>query len=213
MRSIEELTGTNEPAIALIRQWVADAEVPCVILPPSAQRETVLLAVQVTTRSTLGALAYETGGLLIDDGWIRLLGSGHERLPRTLASWNTGRSDGYYLVGDDAAGGFFALNGGALGAQLHAVYYWSPDSLEWECLDLGFTDFVGAFMTGRTAKFYEGLRWSTWRTDVQSLPGDRCFAFYPFLWAKEGSLASSHRATVPVSEAYDMKLDIVRQLS
>lgn len=118
MRTLDALIDTAQPGIDLLRQWVRDAEVPCEILPPSAEREDVLLAVQVTTRSTLGALAFETGGLLIDGGWVRLLGSGHPRLPRSLAAWNAGRSHGYYLVGDDAAGGFFALNGGALGPRL-----------------------------------------------------------------------------------------------
>ena len=59
--------------------------------------------VQVTTHSTLGALAYDTGGLFIDNGWLRLLGSGHPRRRRTLPGWNAPRAQGYYLVGDDAA--------------------------------------------------------------------------------------------------------------
>src|SRR5262245_52820171 len=208
MRTFEKLTATTEPAIDLLRGWVADAEVPAVLLPPSAERAEVLLSVQVTTHSTLGALAYETGGLLLDDGWVRLLGSGHARLQRTLPSWNAGRSNGFYLVGDDAAGGFFALNGGGLGPETKAVHYWAPDSLEWESLGLGFTDLVAAFMTDRLATFYEDLRWPTWRADVQGLSGDRCFAFYPFLWTKEGSVEGSHRETVPVSEAFDLKVDL-----
>lgn len=91
--------------------------------------------------------------------------------------------------------------------------YWAPDSLEWECLDLGFTDFVNAFLTNRIAKFYEGLRWSTWRDDIKNLSSDRRFAFYPFLWTKEGSPENSHRKTVSVSEAFDTKVDITRRLS
>jgi hypothetical protein len=213
MREIEELIDKQSPAIELLRQRVCEAEVSCELLPPGAERETVLLAVQVTTHSTLGALAYDTGGLLIDDGWLRLLGSGHPRLTRTLSGWNAGRAHGYYLIGDDAAGGFFAINGGALGPELRSVYYWAPDNLEWECLNIGFTDFVDAFLTSRIAKFYEGLRWSTWRDDIRNLPGDRCFAFYPFLWTKEGSPEDSNRVTVPVSEAFDTKVDIVRQLN
>jgi hypothetical protein len=213
MRKVEELIDKQAPAIELLQQSVREAEVSCELLAPGAERETVLLAMHVTTPSTLGALAYDTGGLLIDDGWLRLLGSGHPRLTRTLSAWNAGRAQGYYLVGDDAAGGFFAINGGALGPELRSVYYWAPDSLEWECLDLGFTDFVSAFLTNRVAAFYEGLRWSTWRDDIKNLSGDRCFAFYPFLWAKEGSPEDSYRKTVPVSEAFDMKVDIARQLS
>jgi hypothetical protein len=212
-RNLKELIDTHEPAIEMIQQLVADAEVPCELLPPSPEREKALLYLQVTTRSTLGALAYDTGGLLIDNGWLRLLGSGHPKLQRTLHEWNSTRTDGaFYLLGDDAAGGFFAINGGAFGDDLGSMYYWAPDTLEWESLDLGYTDFVATFLTNRIEAFYESLRWSTWREDLQTLSSDRCFAFFPFLWTKEGSVENSHRSTVPVSEMWDAKVDIVRQL-
>jgi hypothetical protein len=213
MRDLQQLVDVSDPAINVIREWVRDSEVPCEVLPPSPDRDSILLGVQVTTHSILGALAYETGGLMIDDGWLRLLGSGHARLPRSLTSWNQGRSDGFYLVGDDVAGGFFAINGGGLGPQHKNVYYWSPDNLEWEDLGLGFTEFVGSFLTKKIEAFYEDLRWSTWREDTGGLCGDRCYVFFPFLWTKEGSVESSHRSEVPVAEAFDMKVDIVKQLN
>ncbi len=212
-RNLKELIDTHEPAIEMIQQLVAKAEVPCELLPPGPEREKALLYLQVTTHSTLGALAYDTGGLLIDNGWLRLLGSGHPKLQRTLHEWNSTRTDGaFYLLGDDAAGGFFAINGGAFGDDLGSMYYWAPDTLEWESLDLGYTDFVATFLTNRIEAFYESLRWSTWREDLQTLSSDRCFAFFPFLWTKEGSVENSHRSTVPVSEMWDAKVDIVRQL-
>jgi Protein of unknown function DUF2625 len=212
-RKLKELIDTQEPGIKLLEQLVNDAEVPCELLPPGPERENALLYLQVTTRSTLGAFAYDTGGLLIDDGWLRLLGSGHPKLTRSIHDWNSTRTDGaFYLVGDDAAGGFYAINGGAFGDDLGAVYYWAPDDLEWESLGLGHTDFVAAFLTKRTEAVYEALRWSNWRDEVKTLPSDRCFAFYPFLWSSEGSVEKSHRSTVPVSEMWDSKVALVTQM-
>lgn len=212
-RNLKELIDTNEPAIEMLQQLVAEAEVPCELLPPGPERENALLYLQVTTHSTLGALAYDTGGLLIDNGWVRLLGSGHPKLTRTLHDWNSTRTDGaFYLLGDDAAGGFFAINGGAFGDDLGSVYYWAPDSLEWESLDLGHTDFVAAFLTNQIEAFYKALRWPTWREDLRTLSSDQCFAFYPFLWSTEGTIERSQRSIVPVSELWDAKVDIVRQL-
>jgi hypothetical protein len=77
---------------------------------------------------------------------------------------------------------------------------------------MGHTDFVAFSLTGRITAYYESLRWSTWREDVRDLSTERCFMFFPFLWTKEGSPEGSHRSTVPMSETWDMKLDIVRQL-
>jgi hypothetical protein len=212
MQTLEQLSEIESPTIPLIRQWIEDAENDCEILPSSGDRDRVLLATQVTTHSTMGALAYETGGILIDSGWLRFLGSGHPKLPRDLADWNECRSHGFYLVADDAVGGFFAVNDGAFGEQRN-VYYWAPDSLEWESLGFGFTDFFQWALTSLLADFYQNLRWPTWLKDVAELPGDRCFNFCPFLWAEEGSVTRSDRRQVPVGEAFDLKVDIVRQLS
>jgi hypothetical protein len=212
-RKLDELIDNQEPAIKLLQQLVNDAKVPCELLPPGPEREKALLYLQVTTRSTLGGLAYDTGGLLIDDGWLRLLGSGHAKLSRSLHEWNSPRTDGaFYLVGDDLAGGFFAINGGAFGDDLGSVYYWPPDSLEWESLERGFTDFVAMFLTHTIENYYTDLRWSTWREDARSASSDQCFAFFPFLWTKEGSVERSHRSVVPMSQMWDAKVDIVRQL-
>jgi hypothetical protein len=213
MRSLSELVNTEDPGIEKIREWIRSAVNDCVLLPPSAEREQVLLQTQVTMRSTMGAIAYETGGVMIDGGWLRLLGSGHPTLNRTLPGWNQKRSSGFYLVADDAVGGFFAINGGALGEDIRNMYYWAPDSLDWEPLKLGFTEFFVWALSERLAQFYEPLRWASWREEAATLSGDRCFGFYPFLWTKEGSVTTSRREPIRVQEAYDMKVDLLQQLS
>jgi len=212
VRPLDDLLEKTDPAIRQIEQSVADAANHCEILPPSGTRDRVVHELQVTTRSTLGAIAYETGGILVDDGWLRFLGSGHTKLPRNLADWNRGRSEGFLLVADDAVGGFFAVNGGALGNGVKNVHYWPPDGLEWEDLGIGLTDFLLWSLSSQLPEFYTNLRWPTWKAEVAQLAGDRCFAFYPFLWTKEGSLAGSDRRSVPVAEAFDLKVDLLRQL-
>jgi hypothetical protein len=213
MRPLSELVNTEDPGIEKIREWVCGAVNDCVLLPPSAQREHVLLQTQVTTRSTMGAIAYETGGVLVDGGWLRFLGSGHERITRTLPGWNEGRSKGFYLVADDAVGGFFAINGGAFGEDVKNMYYWAPDALDWWPMEIGFTDFFVWSLSERLAQFYENLRWLSWREDTAQLSGDRCFSFEPPLWTKEGSLTISHREGVPVREAFDLKVHLLSQLN
>lgn len=195
----------------MIEEWVAQAENSCVLLPPSENREQVLLQTQVTTRSTMGAIAYETGGVLVDGGFVRFLGSGHPKLKRTLAGWNENRSNGYYLVADDAVGGFFAVNGGALGPDVKNVCYWAPDSLQWENLGVGFSDFFVWALSKGLGAFYETLRWEGWREEVARISGDECFTFYPFLWTKEGSLTESSRSIAPAQEVFDLKTQFVAQ--
>ena len=78
--------------------------------------------------SPLGAVVFYTGGILIDNGWIRILGSGHPRLNRSLPQWNFScglpKSEApppWLLVADDVLGGFFALNGGRFSPDGHTI--------------------------------------------------------------------------------------------
>jgi hypothetical protein len=79
-------------------------------------------------------------------------------------------------------------------------------------MKIGFTDFFVWALSTRLAQFYETLRSPSWREDLAVLPNDSCFSFYPFLWTQEGSLTASHRARVPVYEAFDLKMELLRQL-
>lgn len=123
MKTLEELVNTDEPGINLIREWTESATNEFRILPPTSQCDQVLVDVQVTTRSPMGAIVHSTGGLLIDDGWLRILGSGHPELSRTLPGWNQGKLRELYLIADDAAGGFFAIDGGAFGQQPGQIFF------------------------------------------------------------------------------------------
>lgn len=222
MRTLDELIDTEDAALPLLQEWAAAANADSsanhpfeILAPTEADRARVLLALQVTTRSTMGAVAYDTGGLLIDHGWLRVLGSGHARLPRNIADWNAQQSTsaaGFLLVADDVLGGFFALNGGGLGDDAGAVYYWAPETLAWESLDIGYSDFLEWASTDRLQVFYGSSRWSGWEADVQALRADQCFNFYPFLWAKEGSVHISSRKAVSVAEQYAVNAELAAKV-
>ena len=118
----------------------------------------------------------------------------------------------YLLIADDAIGGFFASNGGALCDDAGSLYYFAPDSLEWEPLDTGYTGFINWALAGDLQDYYAELRWTGWEAEVQALPADRTINFYPFLWAKADSLESRNRASVPVLESFNLQLGFAEQL-
>jgi hypothetical protein len=220
MRTFEELLNTEEPGWAVVQEWLREATNPVEVLPPvETNRKSALVAVQVTTRSPMGAIVYETGGILVDHGWIRILGSGCKRLPRSLPEWNKGRTlkeygdpAPYLLVADDVIGGFFALDGGGLGGKVGSMSYFAPDSLRWESMNMGYSDFVYWCFTGDIAEYYADYRWKGWQKDVKGLPGDKVLGFQPFLWAKAESLENRSRRPTPIAEHYELQLDIARQL-
>ena len=195
MQSIEELVNKKDPAWPLVQKWIDSAKNKIEILEvDSARAKETLYNAQVSTYSTLGGVIYNTGGIMIDNGWIRILGSGSAKITRNIADWNKGKTikefgdkPEYLLIADDAAGGFFAINYGAFGKDLKNIYYLAPNSLNWEPLNVGYGEFILFCFDSDLEKFYKGLRWNSWSQYIGNLEGDKSYSFRPYLWAKEGT--------------------------
>ena len=87
------------------------------------------------------------------------------------------------------------------------MYYWAPDTLRWEPLGIGYSDFLAWALSDRLAVFYEGFRWPKWEAEAEQAKGDQCFNFYPFLWTEQGSVSSSSRKLVSVAEQFAFNAD------
>lgn len=211
MRPLKELINEAESALPFVTETVQKHPCRCIMHPASPAAAEVLHRTQVTTRSPMGAIAYHTGGISVLNGWIRILGSGSAAIPRTLPDWNQGRSDGFYLVADDAFGGFFALNGGSLGSDGNLMYYFSPRSLRWEALECTYTQFLIWACTD-FKDFYDDLAWPGCKEVISRLSPDRCLFFYPPLWSAERVLPPAKILDIPVAETWASQMDIAQQL-
>ncbi len=221
IRPLEELVNTTDPGWPIVADMAAKAKNKVELLPvDSLKAREALYLTQVTTRSPMGAIVYQSGGILIDNGWIRILGSGHPRLNRSLPGWNKGKSWDklgeplfFLLIADDVLGGFFAINGGEFGLDKGTVYYLSPDNLEWESLGFGYTDFLNFCFNGDLEGFYKGLRWKNWQKDLKQVHGNQAFSSLPFLWTREGHDPEKiNRRPVPVQEIYTLEMQFRKQL-
>jgi Protein of unknown function DUF2625 len=214
MRTLAELVNTEDPGWAMVTEWMKDAKNPIEVLPrDKAKAEEALLQLNVTTRSSMGAIVYETGGILVDGGWIRILGSGSEKLPRAIMAWNKGKSWDvlgeelpFLLIADDAAGGFFAINNGAISPEdIGKVFYFSPDNLTWEPTGKGYSDFVYWCFVADLEDYYTGIRWKGWQDEIKTIGGDRAMSFMPPLFTKEGKNVNKvSRAAVPIEELWNL---------
>jgi hypothetical protein len=214
MRALNELKNNQDPAWPIVKQWIDSATNSVEILPKDTHRaDSVLYQIQVTTRSPMGAVVYETGGLLIDNGWIRILGSGSEKLSRNIMGWNKGKSykengdrPAFLLIADDVLGGFFAINAGGLDKNnIGKVYYFAPDNLTWENTELGYSDFLSFCFNGDLSKYYDGLRWDDWKKDVSELDGNKGIHCFPYFWTEEGKdINTLNRRPVAIQELWDL---------
>lgn len=211
-KPLTELTAVDDPAWPELAKLFAAAKNELEVLPRTPQRSSeALFSLQVTTRATLGALAFETGGVLVDGGWLRLYGGGSVALPRDLGLFNLppeaggkARLPGALVVADDAIGGFFAVNGGRFPGEQGIVHYLAPDTLQWESLDVGYTEWVHFCANGELSRFYDDLRWEDWEDDVEALAPDQAICFAPPLFAQGERLEARARRGVPLEELWGL---------
>ncbi|MFF0220157.1 DUF2625 domain-containing protein [Streptomyces vinaceus] len=230
MRGIDELVNVEDPAWPELRGIVGASPVPVQVLPEDTEEgRRCLLQMQVSAGSVLGALALNTGGLLVDNGWVRVFGGGSVadgRLP-SLAQANRFPTDfdpGWYpatglVVGHDIVGGVFALNGGDPAAAGRPgapgqMTYFAPDTLEWEAMEMGHSGWVSWLLSGRLETFYGGMRWPGWREEIAAVPVQQGLSVYPFLWSEEAQadLAATSRRPVPMREVLGVAADFARQM-
>lgn len=180
-----------------------------------------LLRLQVRSDSTMGCVVLNTGAILADHGWFRILGSGHVPDLPGIADIN-GLGDpevrngnpGHLVVGFDVLGGQFAIDNGALGITPGHVCYFAPDSLEWESLGGGYPAFVEAALTGALSEAFSPLRWEGWQADIADLPLHMSIASYPPPFSREGQdLSQTAKNPVPTTELLEFYANAAAELN
>jgi len=221
IRDVEELASVDRPAWPRLKALVDASPVDVRVLPvDQARARQVLYRLQVTARSPLGAMALNTGGMVVDGGWLRILGAGAKGLPdlaeaNKLTDPEPGRpAPAAMAFAYDVLGGRFALNGGTLPGARGEVCYWGPDTLEWTPLGMGHGAFLEWVFAGGLERFCAELRWAGWKEEVGAVDLGDGLACFPFLFSAEGrDITQTTRTPVPFAELLLSHDDLARQLS
>ena len=158
--------------------------------------------------SLLGVIVSKTSGFTVDN-WVRVLGQG-------ISEYNKDKTevtDGMLVVAFDVVGGLFALNVGRFEEAQSAVWYFAPDTLEWESLDVSYTGFIKWALTGDTDGFYSNMRWDSWEQDCKTIPFEEVMLIYPFLWANECNINTASKRVVAFNELYNLNLENWRKFN
>ncbi|MEU5881046.1 DUF2625 family protein [Spirillospora sp. NPDC047279] len=194
-----------------IQAAVRAAPYPAEALAPDTDRAArCLAALGITTRSWLGAVVSHTGGISVDHGWVRVLGSGGHGLPDIVEEADPERRG--LIVAYDVLGGQFAWIPARPGAP-PTIHYFGPDDLEWFDLEQGYAGWLHAVLAGSLIQFYDTLRWDGWETEVAGTALDHGIHTYPPPWSVEGKdLAKASRKAVPMKQLVAFHHDTARQL-
>lgn len=219
-KPLSELVERDNPAWPEVQHWIREGQNEGVVhAVERADGERALSALQISTKSSLGAIALESGGVAFDQGWLQFLGARSAAMPNGLVEWNglaVGKPTlpGALIVAVDVLGGIFAMDGGAFGQANGDAWYFAPDSLSWEPTEMGYTALLRWAADGDVETFYEPVRWSGWEDEVAALKPGEGFSFEPPLWTLEGKpLADASRKAVPLQSLFALMQELARQLS
>lgn len=190
------------PKIDIILKNIEESSKPIDILPKQDEKLSHMEEqYSINKESTLGAIIYNTGGIIIE-GWIRIYGAGE----LDFAERNTLFPYDEIVVGEDILGGLFII------LESGSVAYFAPDTLEIEDMEISFGEFIYWCFQGDTDTFYMDYRWNHWQEDVKALELSQGMSFYPFLWAESESFEKRHREPVSMKELIDLEIDFLQQM-
>lgn len=140
------------------------------------------------------------GGIVVDD-WIRLYGCGLLSVFEKNELYNKSNVVDI-LIGEDVLGGLFGLKD-------RVVYYFAPDTNEWENMEIYYTQFLDWLINKPEAvnKFYESYRWNSWKEDCKKIKLTEGYHFYPLLQSK-CDIEKRDRKIVPIDELIRFNLSI-----
>ena len=140
------------------------------------------------------------GGIIIDN-WIRLYGCGQLNVIEKNKKYNKENTVDI-ILGEDIIGGLFALKDGF-------VYYFVPDALKWENLNIYYANYIDWLINSNEGvnKFYELYRWDTWKDDVSNISLDDGISFYPPLFTKY-NINERSKKVIPMDEIIGINMEI-----
>ncbi len=162
---------------------------------------------RIPSDSVLFSVLVNSNGIIIDD-WIRIWGQS-DSMNAGVLYYNSKFKDyisGMILVASDVVGGLFAINITRFNEK-NLIWYFAPDTLEWECLDMKYNEFITWTFQGNIDEFYTTMRWKNWKNDVKGIEINKAFLIYPFLWAKECDIETASKKIVAIDEIIEMNFE------
>lgn len=140
------------------------------------------------------------GGIIVDN-WIRLYGCGNLNVLEKNRNYNiTNEMD--IIIAEDVVGGLFGLKDGI-------IYYFAPDTLIWENLNIYYNQFIHWLINleNDVNLFYKTFRWNNWDYDVKNIDLNSGMSFYPFLFTK-CEINSRSKRVIPMDEIIGINMDM-----
>lgn len=170
---------------------------------------------KLNENTTLATIILYVAGLTINK-CLRILGQGNDELQgicqvNEVKNGTPTKIKGFLIVATDIFGGIYAMNIDEIDGKVGQIFYFAPDTLEWESLEMKYSQFLYWAVNGNTEEFYSSMKWSDWEKYADETGFDQGILIYPFLWSKEIEIESATKKIVPFVELINVNMDFRRK--
>lgn len=149
---------------------------------------------------------------IIVNGCLKILGS-DEKFGMNWANsiYNKDYNSDSLLVAYDIFGGLFIIKDYKAGNE--EMWYFGPDTMTWESLEVTYPDFIRWVCTDDFSLFYLDFPTKYLKYNPVQMEEDNVLLIYPYLWSKEYKQGNPIINVVPFRELFELNQDIYRQLN
>lgn len=166
----------------------------------------------IPTDSVLGSVVYNVKSIYIDK-WVIILGQNDKTGIMNFNLIDDICKNGMFIVAADVVGGIFAININRYAEGKNNIWYFAPDTLEWEDMKISYAEYISWLINGDIDSFYESFRWSNWQEDVVDLEFGQGILVYPFFWAKECEIETASKKKVPIEELVKLNFEYRKKIT
>ncbi|MDR1700017.1 MAG: DUF2625 domain-containing protein [Lachnoclostridium sp.] len=171
----------------------------------------ILEQLKIDPYSVLGQILVHYAGIIIN-GYLRFLGGEEKGEHSGILSFNKKVKECYdgkkLIVAHDIWGGLFAISNGDFEGDIRNIWYFAPDSLDWENLNIYYSQFVVWACDEKVKKFYQNFLWNQNERLIEKIEANQAVLMYPFLWASECEIEKANKKIVPIAELISLNANL-----
>lgn len=176
----------------------------------------ILSKMGVDQNSVLGQIVANAYGIVVDN-IVRVYANGDDKVTHNICHCNLELDKSFgnkkLFVADDVFGGLFAMNNGAFEGSQGKIWYFAPDTLGWNNLEITYPEFITWISSSSFSDFYCAFKWNDFQSNICDIKFNQGLLIYPFLWSKECIIEYADKKIVPFSELISLNLESKKKLN
>jgi hypothetical protein len=195
-----------------IKKGLTESKNEVELLELSNKNRATILELGVNENSVLGQVLINALEIKVNN-CLRVLGNSDKA---NIFSFNKMVQESYQgnklVVANDVFGGIFAINNSDFEGDVRDIWYFSPDSLKWENLEINYAEFISWICGEELDEFYKSFLWKDFSTFAKKVNSEQAILIYPFLWSNQYDKQTATRKIVPIKELIEINAEYQKKI-